>query len=95
MGISDKLDAFEDYILSNNLNPAHIVYMGDDIPDYEPMRRVQIPACPANAAPEILGIAQYISPRKGGEGCVRDLIEKVMRVQGKWNPSKELETADH
>jgi len=91
MGIEDKSDAFEEFVMTYDLDPATIAYMGDDLPDYEPMRRVQIPTCPANAAPEIRQIAQYISPLDGGQGCVRDLIEKIMRIQGKWNVSSSTE----
>ncbi|MEM1319788.1 MAG: 3-deoxy-D-manno-octulosonate 8-phosphate phosphatase [Bacteroidota bacterium] len=83
-GIEDKLDAFEEYIYTYDIDPGNVLYMGDDMPDYLPMRRVLMPVCPADAAPEIIKIAKYISPLKGGKGCVRDVIEKVMRVQLKW-----------
>jgi 3-deoxy-D-manno-octulosonate 8-phosphate phosphatase (KDO 8-P phosphatase) len=63
--------------------------MGDDIPDYEIMNTIGLPVCPNDAATEIKEIAQYISPISGGKGCVRDLIEKVLRAQNKWfNPEK-------
>ena len=58
--------------------------MGDDIPDYEIMKQCGVAACPADAATEIKEIADYISLYKGGEGCVRDIIEQVLRLQGKW-----------
>jgi 3-deoxy-D-manno-octulosonate 8-phosphate phosphatase (KDO 8-P phosphatase) len=58
--------------------------MGDDLPDYDVMRRVALPTCPADAAHEIVRIAQYVSPFKGGEGAVRDVIEKVLRLHNKW-----------
>ena len=58
--------------------------MGDDIPDYEVMKEVGMPACPADASEEIKSISKYISHYKGGEGCVRDIIEQVLKVQGKW-----------
>lgn len=83
-GISDKLEAFDEYIYAYDIDPAAILYMGDDLPDYEVMRRVGLPACPTDAAHEILAIAQYVSPIKGGGGCVRDVIEKVMRIKGNW-----------
>lgn len=97
LGISDKLEAFEEILYTYDLDPTTIAYMGDDIPDYNPMRRVEMPACPSNAAPEILAIAQYISPLKGGEGCVRDFIEKILRIQGKWivDPRLDLEISGH
>jgi 3-deoxy-D-manno-octulosonate 8-phosphate phosphatase (KDO 8-P phosphatase) len=58
--------------------------MGDDLPDYDVMRLVAMPTCPADAAHEIKAIAQYVSPAEGGRGCVRDVIERVMRMHGKW-----------
>ena len=61
------------------------VYMGDDVPDVEVMKFAGISCCPADACRDVLEIADYISPVRGGEGCVRDVIEKVMRIQGKWN----------
>ena len=83
-GIDRKLDAYEELIELYELDEAGILYMGDDVPDYEVMRRVGLPACPADAAPEIRKIAQYVSPRNGGEGCVRDVIEKVLRIREDW-----------
>ena len=58
--------------------------MGDDVPDYEVMKIVGVAVCPNDAAQEIKEISIYVSDKKGGEGCVRDAIEQVMRVQGKW-----------
>ncbi len=80
----DKLDTYEDFIYDYQIDPAHVLYMGDDIPDYEVMRKVALPCCPHNAAREILSISQYISPLNGGDGCVRDVIEKVLRLNGDW-----------
>ena len=68
-----------------------LLYMGDDIPDYDMLRLSAIGACPINAVPEIKKIADYISPIHGGKGCVRDVIEQVMKVQGKW--TEEDDTA--
>jgi len=84
LGQHHKIEAFDEYIYSYDLDPDGILYMGDDIPDYEVMRKVGLPACPQDAAREIKQIAQYISPLDGGAGCVRDVIERVMRLQGKW-----------
>ena len=87
LGISDKLEAYETYLQRYNIDlngEGRILYMGDDIPDYEVMRRVGLPTCPNDATAEIVGICKYISPRNGGQGCVRDVIEKVMKIQGKW-----------
>lgn len=81
---ADKLECFKDYIASYQLNEEEILYMGDDLPDYDVMKRVGVAACPSNAAHEIKSICVYISNRKGGEACVRDVIEQVMRCQGTW-----------
>jgi len=80
----DKLQCYKDYINEHNLNEEEILYMGDDLPDYEVMQRVGIASCPNNSAHEIKEISIYISNRNGGEGCARDIIEQVMRSQGKW-----------
>lgn len=90
-GVSNKLEVLEDLIELYDLNLSSTVYMGDDLPDYDPMRLVALPACPADAAPEILDISLYTSPYKGGAGCVRDLLEHIMRVQGKWVDSHIVE----
>lgn len=83
-GVRDKMEVYESYVDGLQLNEEEILYMGDDIPDYDPMRRVGLPTCPADAAPEIKSISRYISPYKGGEGCVRDVIEKVLKLHGFW-----------
>ncbi len=80
----DKLQCYKDFINENNLTDEEILYMGDDLPDYEVMSRVGIAACPNDSATEIKAISIYISPKIGGHGCVRDIIEQVMRVQGTW-----------
>lgn len=84
LGASEKEEYYEEYINMYDLNPDQIIYMGDDVPDLAVMRRVGLPVCPHNAAPEILSVAKYISPLKGGEGCARDVIEKVLRLNGHW-----------
>ena len=80
----NKMDHFNDFITKNNIIPESVMYMGDDLPDYEVMKKVGIAVCPADAAEEIKAISKYISFQKGGEGCVRDVIEQVLRAQGKW-----------
>ncbi len=84
LGVSDKLLVLKKYISENKLDPKKMVYMGDDIPDFKVMKKVGVPCCPADAAEEIKNISIYISDKKGGEGCVRDIIEQVLKVQGKW-----------
>lgn len=83
-GIPDKVVKLEEYMEQYGLKPEQIVYVGDDIPDLPVMRRVGVAACPADAAPEIRQICHYISERPGGRGCVRDIIEQTLKVQGKW-----------
>lgn len=80
----DKLSCYNDYLALHNLSNEEIVFMGDDLPDHEIMSRVGLAVCPNDAAIEIKEICQYISPKNGGEGCVRDIIEQVLRVQGNW-----------
>jgi len=83
-GVKNKLEIFDSYISERNINPKQVVYMGDDIPDMRVMQKVGVPVCPADAVEEIKNISVYISDKKGGEGCVRDIIEQVLKVQGKW-----------
>ncbi|MFK7933334.1 MAG: KdsC family phosphatase [Saprospiraceae bacterium] len=83
-GVDDKLEVYEEYVFAYDLNEETILYMGDDLPDFGVMRKVGMPCCPADATPELFNIAQYISSQKGGEGCVRDVLEKVMKIQGRW-----------
>lgn len=80
----DKVATFKEYLQLYDLNAEQVLYMGDDIPDYHVMQLVGLPTCPQDSAPEIKGIAKYVSHRNGGRGAVRDVIEQVMRVQGKW-----------
>lgn len=84
LGIQNKLETYNNYLSDNNLDKSQIVYMGDDIPDYEVMLNVGVATCPSDAANEIKSIADYISDSKGGEGCVRDIIEQVLRLHNKW-----------
>ena len=84
LGIERKQDTFRAYLKSNNLKREQVLYMGDDIPDYEVMQEAGVSACPADAAEEIKSVANYISHFNGGKGCVRDVIEQVLKVQGKW-----------
>ena len=84
LGVSNKVEKLKEYITLYNIKPHQILYMGDDIPDYWVMQKVGLPTCPQDAAPEIKKISKYISHREGGKGAVRDVIEQVMKVQGKW-----------
>ena len=82
--VYDKSAKLDELIAATGLDPAHTAYMGDDIPDLRVMQRVALPCCPADAAPEIKAISRFISGKPGGGGCVRDLLEQAMKVQGKW-----------
>ncbi|MBA7582232.1 3-deoxy-D-manno-octulosonate 8-phosphate phosphatase KdsC [subsurface metagenome] len=84
LGASNKWDMYEDFRIKYGFEHENILFMGDDIPDYEIMQQAGIPACPADAAHEIKEIAKYVSDKKGGKGCVRDVIEQVLRSQNKW-----------
>ena len=84
LGCKNKIAVFEKLKEQYGLKTEEILYMGDDIPDYRVMQKVGFAACPKNAAEEIKGIADYISPKNGGEGCVRDLIEQVLKLKGDW-----------
>lgn len=84
IGASVKKDCLDELILMYDLKPEEILYMGDDIPDYEVMQMCGLPVCPADAAVEIKQLSIYISSLRGGEGCVRDVVEQVLRAQGKW-----------
>ena len=74
----------KEYIELYNIEPGQVLYMGDDIPDYHVMKLVGLPTCPQDASQEIKVISRYISHKNGGKGAVREVIEQVMKVQGKW-----------
>lgn len=84
LGIDHKVKTLNNFFKKHDIDPQNVAYMGDDIPDTAPMKLVGLPACPQNAVPEVKQISTYISHLNGGEGCVRDLIEQVMKIQGKW-----------
>ena len=90
MASSYKLDDLKDFLFKYDLKADEVLYMGDDLPDYEVMKTVGIPTCPADAAVEIQEISAYISDKKGGKGCVRDVVEQVMRAQGTWMSEDSL-----
>ena len=79
MGCAVKVRTYQDFLEKYQLGNEEVLYMGDDIPDYEVMRRCGCPCCPA-----IKDISSYVSSCNGGEGCGRDVIEQVLRAQGKW-----------
>lgn len=79
-----KINDYNDYLIKTGYKPEEIIYAGDDIPDIPVMRMVGLPVAPADAIAEIKNVAKYISHCKGGQGVARDIIEQVMKVQGKW-----------
>ena len=84
LGSSVKTDSMQQLLDKYSLSLDEVLYMGDDIPDYEVMKRCGCPCCPADACPDIKDISVYVSDRIGGHGCGRDVIEQVLRAQGKW-----------
>ncbi len=84
MGVPDKISVFNSIISKYNIDPATILYMGDDLPDLKVMQLCGVPCCPGDAVTEIKSLSCYISHKNGGEGCVRDVIEQVMRLHASW-----------
>ena len=84
MGCAVKIKTYDEFLEKYSLADEEIIYVGDDIPDYEVMRRCGCPCCPADACSEIKEISLYISSRNGGDGVGRDVVEQVLRAQGKW-----------
>ena len=84
VNVKDKEKLLKELVLAKGLALNEILYMGDDIPDYSCMKLAGIAACPSDAVAEIKAVASYISPLAGGDGCVRDVIEKVLKLNGKW-----------
>ncbi|MEM8846579.1 MAG: HAD-IIIA family hydrolase [Bacteroidota bacterium] len=85
LGAHHKQDPLEEYLDIYNIDPKNVVYMGDDLPDVPPMKIVGLAAAPQNAVAEVKAISDYVSHKNGGEGCVRDIIEQVLKVRGDWN----------
>lgn len=85
VGVQDKRAVLDELVEFQGLELDRSLYMGDDLPDYDCMRLVQLAACPKDAAVEIQRIAHFVSPIEGGKGCVRDIIERVLKVQGQWD----------
>lgn len=84
LGSNTKTEKLKTYMEERGINPSQVLYMGDDIPDLEAMKMVGLPVCPADAAEEIKAVSAYVSPIPGGKGCVREIMEKVLKVQKQW-----------
>jgi len=84
LGAKDKVALLNNFFKTNGIQSNQVIYMGDDIPDLAAMQLVGLPCCPQDAVPEIKAVCKYISHKKGGKGAVRDIIQQVLKVQGKW-----------
>lgn len=91
LGVMHKPEVLDEYLDIYGINPENVLYMGDDIPDLHVMKLVGLPCCPQDAVPEIKEISKYVSHKNGGKGCVRDVIEQVLKVQEKWLPNPAVE----
>ncbi len=88
-GCSIKIKVYEKYIADRGFSDEEVIFVGDDIPDYEVMQRCGCACCPADACPDIKKISRYVSNANGGYGVGRDIIEQVLRAQGKWLADKK------
>jgi len=85
LGAHNKIEQLNEYAEKHQINFKNVLYMGDDIPDHPVMKLVGLPCCPQDAVQEIKAISKYVSHKNGGKGAVRDVIEQVLKVQGKWH----------
>jgi len=90
MNVKDKKSGVQDYLNLHGLSWDEVLFMGDDIPDYQVMKEVALSCAPCDAVPEIKQIARYISAARGGKGCVRDVIEKVLKLKDDWEMDTEI-----
>ena len=84
LGAHDKVKVYKEFMEKYAVDPETVLYMGDDIPDREVMMHVGLACCPQDATDAVKEVSHYISPRKGGEGCVRDVLEQLLRLHGHW-----------
>ncbi len=89
LGASVKIEQYADFLQRTSLTDAQVLYMGDDIPDYQVMQRVALPVCPADAAAEVKAVSRYVSPYAGGCGCARDVVEQVLKANHCWMSDQE------
>jgi len=85
LGAHNKIEQFNEYTERYEIDPGEVLYMGDDIPDLPVMKLCGLATCPKDAVQEIRNISSYVSQKNGGKGCVRDVIEQVLKVQDKWS----------
>ena len=92
MKAENKLSILQNHLSKKNISATNVLFMGDDIPDIEAMKSVHLATCPSDATQDVLAVAEYVSPYPGGKGCVRDVIEKVMKLQGKWVTNTDIQS---
>ena len=89
MACAVKIKTYDEFLAKYGLTDNEVIYMGDDVPDLEILRRVGCPVCPQDACPDVKEACLYVSPYRGGYGCGRDVIEQTLRAQGKWLSSEK------
>ena len=92
LGVSQKMDVLNELLTKYELTADQLMYVGDDMPDYEVMQVVGIAACPVDAVEDIKTISHYMSPFTGGRGVVRDILEKILKLQGKWGVQTHIKS---
>lgn len=92
LGVNNKMEVMESLMAKHSLSFSDLLYVGDDMPDYDVMRVVGLAACPNDSVEDIKEISHYMSPKNGGEGVVRDVLEKVLKLQGKWGVQTEIKS---
>jgi 3-deoxy-D-manno-octulosonate 8-phosphate phosphatase (KDO 8-P phosphatase) len=90
LGVQDKKNTLQTLLEKNGVSAAEVLFMGDDVPDVAVMQSVGLSACPADAANDVRQLADYISPLDGGTGCVREVLEKILKLQDKWDRETDL-----
>jgi 3-deoxy-D-manno-octulosonate 8-phosphate phosphatase (KDO 8-P phosphatase) len=93
LGAHHKEEPLKEFLDIYNIDPKNVLYMGDDLPDIPPMLLVGMPTCPQDAVAEVKSIAKYVSQRKGGDECVRDVIEQVLKMRGDWYGNFDAQNA--
>lgn len=90
MKVTDKLACLRNYVKEKNYDRSQVLFMGDDMPDIEALEFAGLACCPVDAVPEVKAVSKYISPQKGGENCVRDVIEKVLKLNQHWQHIEDV-----
>ena len=92
LGIKNKMEVLQNLLDQYNYSFADLMYVGDDMPDYEVMSAAGLAVCPNDAVEEIKAISHYMSPKNGGEGVVRDVLEKILKLQGRWSLQTDIKS---